>query len=76
LRSVQAVTGGNALIAHVAFVDGQIVGGWRRADGRDATLVTLDLLAPLREEERRRVAAAARRLGVFLDAPVEVRGLA
>jgi hypothetical protein len=75
LGSVQAVTGGNALISHVVVVDGELVGGWRRSEERNRTLVSLDLRVALRESERTRIAAAARRLGSFVGLPVEVRGL-
>ena len=74
LGSAKAVTGGNALIAHVVFVDGQLVGGWRRVLEKQAVVVELELVTRLTRVERARVAAAARRFGEFLELPVTLRG--
>lgn len=67
------VTGGNALIAHVAFVDGQLVGGWKRLVDGKATVVELYLLARLTREERQRVEAEVDRFEKFLGTPVRMR---
>jgi hypothetical protein len=75
LRSVKAVTGGNALISNVVAVDGQLVGGWRRAVGRDSTRLTFQLVARLTPAERKRVMAEVRRYGVFAGRLVDVEGL-
>ncbi len=70
IGSVKMVTGGNALIAHVVCVGGELVGGWKRTD--DATL-TVDLVAALTATERRRLDAEVRRFSAFLGRPVSVR---
>jgi hypothetical protein len=74
LASAKAVTGGNALMAHVVFVDGQLVGGWKRTFQKQSVVVELDILTGLTKAEQARVAAAARRFGAFLDLPVTLRG--
>jgi hypothetical protein len=73
LRSVDLVTGGDALTAHVIVIDGQLVGGWRRTITTDALALHLKLLTALSPGESRAVAAAARAYGDFLGLPVEVR---
>jgi hypothetical protein len=74
LGHTKAVTGGNASLAHVVFVDGQLVGGWKRTLDTKAMIVDLDLRARLTPAEKGRVAAAARRLGEFAGLPVQLRG--
>jgi hypothetical protein len=69
------VTIGDVLFVHIAFVDGQIVGGWNRAFTKTGVVVNLRLLTPLTKAEQKRVATAVRKFGEFLSAPVELRGL-
>jgi hypothetical protein len=66
VRGTGLVTGGDALIAHIVFIDGQIVGGWKRSFDRQTVNVHLTLLSRLTPAESRRVAAAARKFGTFL----------
>ena len=61
----------DALMGHVVFLDGEIVGGWRRALGKRAEL-ELQLMVDLSRSERTLVERAARRLGEFLGLPVHV----
>lgn len=75
LASVKAVTGGNFLITHVALIDGQLVGSWRRAPGRDAIRLDLKLLARLTSAEQDRLLREVRRYGSFAGGPVELHGL-
>ena len=75
LKSVKAVTGGNALIAHVVALDGQLVGGWRRTVERDAVVLNLKLLTRLSAPEQKRLLREAGRFASFVGAPVELRGL-
>ena len=63
----------DALSGHVLFVDGQIVGGWRRTLAKRTVVVEIRLLIRLREAERRAVAAAVRKFGEFLGLPVKIR---
>jgi hypothetical protein len=75
LDSVKAVTGGNALIANVVVIDGQLVGGWRRTLARDGVRLALTLLTRLTPVERERVAKEVRRYAAFAGREVEVTGL-
>ena len=60
----------SGLMGHSVFVDGQIVGGWRRTLGKTVQ-VALDLLVPLTAAERKLVGGAVQRFGRFLGLPVE-----
>jgi hypothetical protein len=75
LRSAELVTGGDALIAHVVVVDGQLVGGWKRTVTKASVALELRLLVGLSRAEQGAVGAAAQRHGEFLGLPVMVRGL-
>lgn len=67
------VTGGTALNAHIVFVDGQIVGGWKRVVEGRKMIVAATWLVSVTTAERKRVDAAARAFGAFLGMPVELR---
>ena len=75
LKSVKAVTGGNALIAHVVAMDGQLVGGWRRTVEGDGVTLQLKLLTRLSPPEQKRLLGEVRRYAAFAGMPVELRGL-
>ena len=66
IGDTRLVTGGDALIAHIVFVDGHIVGGWRRALHKETAIVRLNLVTRLTKAEQQRVSAAARKFGAFL----------
>ena len=70
LASIDLVTGGDALTAYVIAVDGQLVGGWKRALTAKAVGLELKVLVRLSAAERRALEAAARRYGAFLESPV------
>jgi hypothetical protein len=70
LKSVKAVTGGNALIAHIVVVDGQIVGGWRRLPAGPGVRLAMKVLDRLSRAERALVDAEVKRLERFLGVPV------
>jgi hypothetical protein len=65
LRDTSLARGGDALVVHIVFVNGQIVGGWKRAFDKATAIVHLNLLTRLTKAESQRVAAAARRFGAF-----------
>jgi hypothetical protein len=73
VRGSRLVTGGDALTVHVAFIDGQLVGGWRRLVDGSTVVVELDLVTRITRDERDRLEAQAERLATFLGAPVAVR---
>lgn len=70
MRSVSRVTGGDALIAHVVAVDGELVGGWKRTSKGNDTIVTLTLSVRLSAAERQRIDAQLARLARHLGTPV------
>jgi hypothetical protein len=74
LASVDLVIGGDALTAYVVVVDGQLVGGWKRAPTAKSVAVDLKLFVPLSAAERRALEGAARRYGAFLESPVVLEG--
>lgn len=63
----------DALSGHILFINGQIVGGWRRKLVGGTMTIDPNLLIPLSEAERRAVGAAARKFGRFLGLPVEIK---
>lgn len=73
LKSARLVTGGDAMIAYVVVVDGQLVGGWKRSVTRNTVVIELRLLTRLSEAEQGAVEAAARRHGEFLGLSVDLR---
>ncbi|MGQ0714838.1 MAG: winged helix DNA-binding domain-containing protein [Gemmatimonadaceae bacterium] len=70
LRSSELVTGGDALIAYVVAVDGQLVGGWKKTAASDGVRVELALLTSLSSSERRALTRAVERYGEFLGVAV------
>jgi hypothetical protein len=68
-----AVIGGDGGVSHVAFVNGELVGKWKRLAQAKGALVDLTLECRLTAAERSRLGAAARKLATFLGAPVTMR---
>jgi len=73
--TASAVIGGNALISNVAFVDGQLIGTWRRVAGKKRTVVPIKLGCKLSANERSLVDAALERYAKFLGEPVDAEFL-
>ena len=73
--ATQTAMGRAALLPHVVIVDGQVVGGWKRAQSKTTVVVELSLVAGLRTTERKAVVAAAQSFGRFLELSVELRGV-
>ena len=69
LRSLNLVVNDDALFAHIIFVAGQIVGGWKRSTEKGNAVVALNLIAPLSAIEQKRIGAAVARVGRFLGDP-------
>lgn len=63
----------DALSGHILFINGQIVGGWRRTLVRGKLVIEPNLLIPLSQTEQRAAEMAGRRFGRFLELPVETR---
>jgi winged helix DNA-binding protein len=75
LGSLKSVSGGNAIIANVITVDGQLVGGWRRSPGRETVRLDVKVLSRLTPAEQKRLSMEIRRFETYLGRPVELRGL-
>ena len=75
IKSSALVTGGNALIAHVVMVDGQLVGGWRRAYDSVQTVLRFDLLVDLTRSELARVKRTVARFAEYTGGAVATIGL-
>ena len=60
---------GNAL-TYVVVVDGQIVGTWKRALGKDEVIIRIEYLSRMTQAQTRAVAIAAQRYGEFLQKSV------
>jgi len=61
-----------SVFAHLIILDGQIVGGWKRALVKKKVVVELSLFTKLKKTEQQAVAEASDRYGRFLDLPVEL----
>jgi hypothetical protein len=70
LGNIAALTGGDARITHVVFVNGELVGRWRRTTRNKAVVVELMLEAKVTPAERGRIRAATDALREFLATPV------
>ena len=66
---------GRALINHIATMNGQIVGGWRRTAAGPRVSLRFALLARLSRAERRLLEREIERYRAFAGEPVEVTGL-
>jgi hypothetical protein len=66
LRDGKVVLGGDALFANIAFIDGQIVGGWKRTLQKSTVEIDFTPLVPLTAAEKKRLTAEAQRFGEFL----------
>jgi hypothetical protein len=73
IGNVASVTGGDAFIAHVVIVDGQLVGGWKRLQEKGTVVVAMTLVSRLTDAERKRVAVQLRRFSEHLAQPVMSR---
>jgi hypothetical protein len=73
LKSSGAKPKATLLAGYFLAVNGQMVGGWRRTFVGRTVVVEPKPLIRLSETERRAVGVAARKLGRFLELPVEIR---
>ena len=60
------------LRGHIATIDGQIVGGWKRVDKGNSVIVDLQPLTRLSESDRHAISREVERLGAFLELPVSL----
>jgi Winged helix DNA-binding domain len=61
-----------SILSNVVTVRGKVRGSWRRSFARDGVRVEARMLDRLKPAEARAVEAAGRRLGEFLERPVEL----
>ena len=69
------VTGGNALIAHVVAIDGQLVGGWRRSFEKGKTTLRLELMVKLTRKEHSSLKRAVDRFAEYAGSEILISGL-
>jgi hypothetical protein len=62
-----------SILSNVVIIGGKVRGSWRRSLTRDGVRVEARMLDRLKPAESRAVEAAGRRLGEFLERPVELR---
>jgi hypothetical protein len=60
-----------SFLANVIILDGQVVGGWKRAIKKDKVLVEFSPIVELTKDQERAVEEAATRYGEFLQVAVE-----
>jgi hypothetical protein len=72
VRKEEMYEQGDALSAHIFIIDGQVVGGWRRTMKPKSVLIELNPVVRLTKDQRTAVEREARRLGDFLELPIEV----
>ena len=64
------VTGGSANITHVALIDGELVGGWRRLAEKDGVVVAIEFWDKLSAAEHGKIDRVVKALGKFLGVRV------
>jgi len=69
------VTGGNALIAHVVAIDGQLVGGWRRGFEKGKTVLRFELMIKLNRKEYSSLKRAVERFAEYTRSGILISGL-
>jgi hypothetical protein len=62
----------DVLFAHILTIDGLVSGGWSRTIGLKAIDVSVRLLRPLEDHERRALDAAEVRFSAFMEIPVRL----
>ena len=69
------VTGGNALIAHVVAIGGQLVGGWKRASDKGKPVLRFELMVKLKRTEHRSLKRAVKRFTEYTGSAIATSGL-
>lgn len=64
-KNIDAVTGGDARISHVAFVNGELVGGWKRSVVDDTLRAIVTPFVKLARKERELLDGEAQRFAAF-----------
>ena len=66
------VIGVNGIFASNIVVEGRVSGLWKRSTDKQGVALSVTPLRPLKKHERDGIAAAAQRIGRFLDSPVRM----
>ncbi|WP_368565298.1 winged helix DNA-binding domain-containing protein [Pseudoxanthomonas sp. UTMC 1351] len=66
------VIGVNGIFASNIVIEGRVSGLWKRGMDKQGAALSITPLRPLKKHERAGIAAAAQRIGRFLDSPVRV----
>ena len=61
-----------SLSLHIIFLDGEIVGGWKRTPAKNSVRVELDFLTSITKSEQRAVETAAQQFAKFLGLSLEL----
>jgi hypothetical protein len=61
-----------ALAAHIIFIDGQVVGGWKRALKKEVAVLEMTPIVQLTKADQQAVNRAAEKYGAFLELAVEM----
>lgn len=70
----QIKASGNGIFSSPLIVNGRVNGVWKRSIVKSEVMVNVNAFAPLSKSTTNAVAAAARKLGVFLQMPVKLAG--
>lgn len=62
----------NFLRGHIATIDGQIIGGWKRIDQGNSVIVEVQPLTRMSESDRRAMSREVDRFGAFLELPASL----
>jgi hypothetical protein len=73
LGSSSLKTEDSTFLTHLVFVDGQLVGGWKRILEKNKVIIELNLVMPLPKDEKHAVKDEADRFGKFLELPIELK---
>lgn len=64
-----------SLLVHIIFLDGQVVGGWKRTLEKKQVVVELSLITKLSKPEMQAVHKEAEKFGKFLELPVKINSI-
>ena len=74
VNGIAAVTGGTADLTHVALIDGELVGGWRRLAEKGEVILAMEFWTDMSDAEHAKIGRVVKALGKFLDVRVTARG--
>lgn len=63
----------NGILGPTIIVDGKIAGSWRRTNGKNSVMMTLNPFRPLSKTEKLAIGKAMDRYATFLGLPIEIK---